>query len=236
MNEQIGADHEYHDEEYVMGWADRFMPTPERVELFNVILSELKSNIPSDGCIVELGIGPGYLADHLLRGMPKIQYYGIDFSLPMLGVAKKRLIPHSDRIIYHQADLVQDNWWESLPIPVDAIVSTWALHDLGRQEYVEVVYKRSAEVLQDGGILLNGDFIKPDKAVHEYERGRFEIYKHIELLHRAGFNNAECLGLFEEEIGSPTPAQNYACVKGVIRKLDLSSKTSTIDQLDPDRL
>lgn len=216
MNEVIGAHHEFHDEEFVAGWADRFVPTPERLELFNVILSELKSRIPPNGCVVELGIGPGYLADHLLRVMPEIQYYGVDFSSPMLDIARQRLRPHSARVAYVQADLVKDNWWTDIPTPVNAIVSTWALHDLGSQENVEVVYKSCAQVLQDGGMLLNGDFIKPDKVIYEYEPGRFEIAKHIAILRRVGFKNAECLVVLEEEIESPTSAQNYACFNGVV--------------------
>lgn len=216
MNKVIGAHHEFDDEDYVEGWTDRFVPTPDRLELFNIILSELKSHIPPNGRVVELGIGPGYLADHLLRAMPGIQYHGIDFSSPMLDIARQRLRPHSARITYVKAGLVKDQWWMGIPKPVNAIVSTWALHDLGSQENVEVVYKNCAEVLQNGGMLLNGDFIKPDKATHEYEPGRVEIAKHIKILLRVGFKNAKCLVLLEEEIESPTAAQNYACFKGVI--------------------
>lgn len=216
MNEVIGARHEFHDEEFVVGWADRFVPTPERLKLFNIILAELKSQVSPNGCVVELGIGPGYLADHLLGAMPEIQYYGIDFSSPMLNIARQRLRPHSSRVTYIQADLVKDNWWTDIPSPVNAIISTWALHDLGSQENVEVVYKRCAQVLQDDGMLLNGDFIKPDRAIYEYEPGRFEIAKHIEILRRVGFKSADCLLMLEEEIDSPTAAQNYACFKGVV--------------------
>lgn len=213
MNDVIGAHHEFHDEEFVAGWADRFVPTPERLELFNVILTQLKSRVAPTGCVVELGIGPGYLADHLLRMMPEIQYYGVDFSGPMLDIARRRLKRHSDRVAYIQADLIKDNWWKGIPGPVDAIVSTWALHDLGSQESVEIVYKNCAQALQDGGMLLNGDFIKPDNAIYEYEPGRFEIAKHIAMLRRVGFSSAECLVVLEEEIDSPTAAQNYACFK-----------------------
>ncbi len=216
MNEVIGAHHDFHDEEFVAEWADRFVPTPERLELFNTIFSELKSRIPPNRCVVELGIGPGYLADYLLRVMPEIQYYGVDFSSPMLDIARQRLTPHLARVTYVQADLVKDDWWTNIPTPVDTIVSTWALHDLGSQENVEVVYKNCAQVLQDGGMLLNGDFIKPDKAVYEYEPGRFEIAKHIAMLRQVGFKSAECLVVLEEETESPTAAQNYACFKGVI--------------------
>jgi SAM-dependent methyltransferase len=189
-------------------------PTPERMALFNVILSELKTRISPTGCVVELGIGPGYLADHLLQQMPEIQYYGVDFSSPMLDIARQRLRQQSARVTYVQADLIKDNWWADILTPVNAIVSTWALHDLGSPENVEVVYRSCAQVLQDDGILLNGDFIKPDRAIYEYEPGRFEIAKHLAMLQRVGFKSTECLVVLEEEIESPTAAQNYACFKG----------------------
>ena len=108
---------------------------------------------------------------------------------------------------------MKEKWWTNISTPIDAIVSTWALHDLGSPKNIEAVYKSCAQVLQDGGVLLNGDFIKPDKAKYKYEPGRFEIAKHISILQRVGFKNAECLLVLEEEIESPTAAQNYACFK-----------------------
>lgn len=216
MNLIIGAQHEFHDRAFVEGWADRFAPTPERIELFDVMLSELKTVLSPDGCIVELGIGPGYLADHLLHALPHIQYHGIDFSNPMLNISRRRLKPYAPRIKFSQADLIKDTWWENLSEPANAIVSTWALHDLGSQEHVASVYNDCAQTLRAGGIFLNGDFIKPDNAIHEYEPGRFEIAKHVSLLRSAGFDAAECLVVLEEEIEAPTAGQNYACFKGVV--------------------
>jgi hypothetical protein len=134
----------------------------------------------------------------------------------MIDIARQRLQQHSNRASFVQADLVRDRWWTDIPTPVRAIVSTWALHDLGSQENVEVVYESCAQVLEQDGILLNGDFIKPDEAIHEYEPGRFEIARHLEILRRVGFKSATCVVVLEEEIESPTAAQNYACFKGVV--------------------
>jgi len=215
MTEIVGAQHEFHDAEFAIEWADRFVPTPERLALFDLVLSELNSRIPARSCVVELGIGPGYLADHVLRAMPEIQYCGIDFSRPMLDIARDRLRTHSPRVTCLQAELVTDTWWEDVSAPINAIISTWALHDLGSRENVEVVYKGCAQALQDGGIFLNGDFIKPEKTRYEFEPGRFGIKEHLALLQRVGFDTAECLESFEEELESPTAAQNYACFKAV---------------------
>jgi len=215
MNDVIGAQHQFHDNEYAAEWADRFVPSPSRLQLFNIIFSELKAQIPSNGCVVELGIGPGYLADHLLRKMPEVHYWGVDYSLPMLNIAQERLWLHSNRVSFVQADLVKDRWWTAIPTLVNAFVSTWALHDLGSQKNTELVYQNCKRALQDGGLLLNGDFIKPGKTVYDYEPGRFEIARHIEILRKVGFNNADCLMVLEEEFESPTAAQNYACFKGI---------------------
>lgn len=211
----IGADHEFHDKEFVIDWANRFVPTPERLKLFNIILSELRELIPENGHVVELGIGPGYLAKYLLESMPEIKYHAIDFSSPMLEIASNRLTHYSSRITYTQTDLIKDAWEELLTFPVDAIVSTWTLHDLGNPDNVESVYTRSARLLSNNGILLNGDFIKPEGASQDFEAGRFQIGKHLDMLKNAGFSNTECLVLLEEEIESPTAAQNYACFKAV---------------------
>jgi hypothetical protein len=108
---------------------------------------------------------------------------------------------------------VRDAWEESASRPAHAIVSTWALHDLGSPENINTVYGRSYRALASGGLLLNGDFIKPVGAAQEFEGGRFYVSRHLELLGNAGFSNASCLSFFEEEIETPTSAQNYACIR-----------------------
>ena len=178
-------------------------------------MSELQCLIPEGGRIVELGIGPGYLASYLLEVMPTVEYCGIDFSRPMLEIASARLGHHSSRVTFTQADLVQDDWENIIARPIDAIISTWALHDLGSQNNVNTVYEKSAKTLGCKGVLLNGDFIKPDGTTHEFEAGRFKIARHLEMLRNVGFRDVECLALLEEEIESPTPAQNYACFKAL---------------------
>ena len=213
MTPIVGADHEFHDPEYAADWAGRFEPTPDRLALFDLMLSELRGRVPPDGRIVELGIGPGYLAAHLLHALPAVRYEAVDFSRPMLDIAARRLRPHADRVAFTQIDLLADGWWEALDGPVDAIVSTWALHDLGGQDKVEHVYAGCAKALGNRGLVLNGDFIKPAGARHEYEPGRFPISTHLDMLRRVGFETAECLRVFEQELEAPTPAQNYACFR-----------------------
>lgn len=212
LAEIVGALHEFHDADFVRGWADRFQPTPERLELFDLILSQITALYVDAPHVVELGIGPGYLARHILQRAPELSYEGVDFSAAMFAIAKETLAGQLDRLVLTQADLTVADWPTKLSRTPDAIVSTWSLHDLFSPEAVGQVYARCFETLLPGGVLVNGDFIKPDGTALEFEGGRFEIDIHLDLLQQAGFADPQCLKLFEHEIKAPTASNNYACL------------------------
>jgi len=161
-----------------------------------------------------LGIGPGYLADFLMEHLPEATYEGLDFSEAMLEIARERTAQYNERIHFTQADLVRDNWTAQLKKAPKVIVTTWALHDLFEKKNIAKVYQSAFEVLPKGGILLNGDFIKPETSTYEYEGGRIKPSEHMELLQVAGFRNFACLAKFEVSVEQPTTANNYACFKG----------------------
>jgi ubiquinone/menaquinone biosynthesis C-methylase UbiE len=158
---KIEAIHDFHSKEYVTQWADRFQVTPIRQKLFQHMGDILQNAINGTGTVLELGIGPGYLAHYLLGRFSKLKYVGLDFSSGMLEISKKNLEPYSSRLSFIQADLTKDDWIHLLNEKCDAIVSTWALHDLGSEANINRVYKNSLSVLKFEGLLINADFIKP---------------------------------------------------------------------------
>lgn len=212
LAEIVGALHEFHDAEFVRGWADRFQPTPERLDLFDLILAQITGLGLDAPHVVELGIGPGYLARHILQRAPDLTYEGVDFSKAMFAIAQETLSDHLNRLVLTGADLTDANWPHKLSRTPDAIISTWSLHDLFSPEAVGHVYARCFETLRPNGVLVNGDFIKPDGTTLEFEGGRFEIGQHLDLLRQAGFADPQCLKHFEHNIETPTAAQNYACL------------------------
>jgi SAM-dependent methyltransferase len=208
----VGAQHEFHDASFVQGWADRFTPSPARLALFDMILAEIRQLPASDPNVLELGLGPGYMARHILERHQTLRYEGLDFSAVFFEVAKRTLGELAARVTFTNADLTDQSWPVCLARSPHAIISTWALHDLGSQQAVADVYARCFETLPKGGVLVNGDFIKPDGTAWDYEAGRFEIARHLELLRQAGFASPVSLHHFEPEIDAPTAAQNYACL------------------------
>jgi SAM-dependent methyltransferase len=211
----VGVLHEFHDAAYARDWANRFTPSPSREALFATMLEVLERHRLPHPRVVELGIGPAYFAERLLRQRPDLQYEGLDFSQPMLDLAAERLRPFGQRVTLTTGDLVQGDWTKRVQGPVGAIVSTWALHDLGAEERTAKVYADCYRLLEPGGILLNGDFVKPEDTAHDYEPGRFTVQRHLELLADAGFSGCQCLGFWEKELKAPTTAHNYACLLAV---------------------
>ena len=212
MSGYVGAEHEFHDAAFVRGWADRFVPTAPRLELFDLILEQVtKPTVPSNH-VVELGIGPGYMAHHILERNDTMTYEGVDFSDVMFDIARETVGEAIARVTLTSANFMDNSWPATLSQQPGAMISTWALHDLGGQQAVADVYARCFETLPPGGVLVNGDFIKPVGTTFEYEPGRFPVARHLELLADACFSDPQCLALFETNIEDPTAGQNYACL------------------------
>jgi SAM-dependent methyltransferase len=207
----VGATHKFHDEAYAEGWADKFRLSPERLQSFEKI-GDLVSGIAGmNGKFLELGTGPGYLAEYLLTRFDSIKYHCVDFSEPMIQIAERRLGGFSPTPRFIRADLTND-WAVKVSANYDAIVTTWALHDLGSRQYIHNLYLNAKKVLAPGGLLVNVDFIKPEGVDREYEHGRLSVSEHLELLQQSGYTDAWCAGNYEINILTPTPSNNYSCI------------------------
>jgi cyclopropane fatty-acyl-phospholipid synthase-like methyltransferase len=210
----VGATHEFHSVEYARWWSERFEVTPERRDCFEHLADLLAPSLKSESVVLELGIGPGYLAQHLLRRFTKIRYCGLDYSAAMLEIAKARLAEFSPRIALQRIDLTAAEWEKSVCGPFAAIVSTWALHDLGREDLIGSVYEAARSLLHEGGVLVNVDFIRPAAIDRSFEGGRLLASAHVALLKKAGFFEVACSKEFAVDLDNPTSASNYACLKG----------------------
>ena len=54
--------HDFHDPGYSNEWAEKVEPTTARLELFNTILKQIEKIDQQKYSVLELGIGPEYLA------------------------------------------------------------------------------------------------------------------------------------------------------------------------------
>lgn len=175
--------------EWAAGLQTRF---PERAEVMQQIIAQLKALPFPVPQVVELGPGPGLLAELLLRELPQMSYIGLDSSELLLNYARDRLVSFGQRAKLIQTDLNADDWLNQLPAEIHAIISLQALHDLGDESHIDRIYGLARRLLVPGGLLLNADFIVPPGQDNPEQPGRRSIPRHLELLRGHGFERVAC--------------------------------------------
>ena len=132
---------------------------PHYEELQDELIRLLPIAREGTGLVVDLGGGSGRLAEKLLERFPKIDVVVVDQSEPFLALAERRMERFADRGRCVQSRL-QDHWENSLPRPPNALVSMSAIHHLEPAEK-QSLYRRCFDALAPGGVLLNGDEVRP---------------------------------------------------------------------------
>ncbi|MFI6172327.1 class I SAM-dependent methyltransferase [Nocardia sp. NPDC051052] len=126
---------------------------PDREIMFAVIADAVAANTDrADPLVLDVACGPGSLGARIRERLPQARVIGIDADPVLLELARTA----------YGFDLVDRNladpaWTADLPAePIDAFVSTTALHWLGADQ-LAALYAQSAKLLRPGGVLLNGD-------------------------------------------------------------------------------
>ncbi|MEV6397008.1 class I SAM-dependent methyltransferase [Streptomyces sp. NPDC051907] len=112
--------------------------------------------------VLDLGSGPGALAARLARRMPAADVLAVDADPLLLELGSSHYGP---ALRYVEAEIGAPGWLDGLALgrPVDAAVSTTALHYLG-EAALGRVYGDLARQMRPGGVLVNGDHIALDAA------------------------------------------------------------------------
>ncbi|MER6995222.1 class I SAM-dependent methyltransferase [Streptomyces sp. NPDC000410] len=112
--------------------------------------------------VLDLGSGPGSLAARLAGRLPAAEVLAVDADPLLLELGSAHYGP---ALRYVEAVIGEPGWLDALGLdrPVDAAVSTTALHYLG-EHTLRRVYRELAGRLRPGGVLVNGDHIGPDAA------------------------------------------------------------------------
>ena len=112
----------------------------------------------AEGLLVDAGGGSGRFVERFLRHFDKSRAILVDQSESFLALAEQRLRPMADRVELKLAKL-QDDWFSATDPPA-AIVSMSAIHHLDPAEKREF-YARCLRCLKPGGVLINGDEVRP---------------------------------------------------------------------------
>jgi SAM-dependent methyltransferase len=137
---------------------------PEREERFTALIDAVAEAAGHpEPLVLDLGCGPGSLSVRLLDRLPGATVIAVDADPLLLALGRAAW---GDRPGLRFADLdLRDPGWAAqlgLDRPVDAVVSTTALHWLPAAA-LAALYAEVATVLRPGGLLLDGDHLREDE-------------------------------------------------------------------------
>ena len=147
--------------------------------------------------ILELGCGPGRLAERLLATVAHLHYTGVDISPPFLNFARQRLATYTHQVQLCEADLNDATWPEQIASlgnngRFHAIISLQSLHDVGDEAAISRVYGLAKELLVPGGFLLNADLVVEEGEELPNNPGRRSISRHLDMLRQQGYHSVAC--------------------------------------------
>lgn len=189
---------------------------PKYTEIHNLVVQLVDFPKENKLTILDLGIGTGQTAFHLLKKFPNTRLDGIDISQKMIGQAKIRLKYFLDKITFSEQDIkdlvIKDKH--------DVCVAVLSIHHLNEKQKLKL-FKKIFDNLNENGIFVIGDIIKfnSEKVTKEKEEewrnfliknigekdGQywFENYQEedlpssvsnqLEWLKQAGFKDVKCI-------------------------------------------
>lgn len=103
--------------------------------------------------VLELGSGPGFLAQCLLRDHASITYVALDFSAAMHRLAAARLAAFDGRITFVERSFRAVSWEADLGT-FDGVVTNQAVHELRHKRHHHALHAAVRRILRAGGIYL----------------------------------------------------------------------------------
>jgi SAM-dependent methyltransferase len=125
---------------------------PWRAQIRTAFAALLRDALTPPLRILELGPGPGLLAEVILTTCQVERYTLFDFSPPMLEMCRQRLGDHA--IDFVLGDFKQENWTKALSPPLDAVVTMQAVHELRHKRHAPHLYSQLRPLLRPGGMLV----------------------------------------------------------------------------------
>lgn len=187
---EVPSDHDFFDPAYVRHWTESIgRYRPERKRLFEVFAAEAARIEKGALSVFELGCGPGFLAEALLKNCEIARYTLLDFSPHMLELSRHRLAKFQERTVFIQADFKKADWTEAVPAGFDLVVSLQAVHELRHASRIPKLYAQLYSLLVPGGTILICDHVNSSSHSGHRAAHFMTVEEHLSTFKKVGFIN-----------------------------------------------
>jgi len=181
---------DWHSVAEVEAWsaaADRKRPWRSQ---FRDAIAGYVAALGSGARVLELGSGPGLLAENVLARCPGLAGYTLlDFSEPMLALSRDRLSRFSSASFLCE-DFRADAWVERVGAPFDCIVSMQAIHEARHKRHAPSLYRRIRRAIRTPGLVLICDHTPLDESARSQSLYMTES-EQVQALTAGGFMGVE---------------------------------------------
>ena len=164
---------------------------PWRTEFFDCFAAALGSQSPPVSRVLELGSGPGFLAQRLLAVLPSVSYVALDFSPAMHQLAARRLGALAQRVQFVERSFLDAEWTAGLG-EFDAVVTHQAAHEVRHKSRASTLHSQVARLLRPGGAYLVCDHFAGEGGMKD-DQLFMSVEEQRAALHAAGFAKVEQL-------------------------------------------
>jgi len=170
-------------------WERTAQARPGRAEIFHAFARELGALGTRNLTVLELGSGPGFLADYLLGALPGIRLTLLDFSAPMHHLARARLGQRAGDVTHLERNFKEPGWSLGMG-PFDAVITNQAVHELRHKRHAARLHTAVENLLRIGSPYLVSDHFFGEGGL-----GNDQLYmtvaEHRDALLHAGFSQVE---------------------------------------------
>ncbi len=186
--EDVPSPIDFHDPAQAAAWvAETVRKRPARPLFFQAFTGALTERFDKPFTVLELGSGPGHLAEQVLQACPDATYTALDFSPAMHDVARERTAANAERITFVERDFRQADWMEGLG-KFDAVITMQAAHETRHKSRLQGLMAQAKGLLTPFGVLLYCDHYAEEESELFVGKGR-----QLALLRRAGFKDVHRL-------------------------------------------
>ena len=184
---------DFHDPAVAVAWTEGVMrKRPWRTTIFDHFAAIVGAAPIARARVLELGSGPGFLAEQLLARCPSIARCTLlDFSEAMLEQSRRRLERYQDRTEFLRADFKSDSWPSLVGAPVDFVVSLQAVHELRHKRHAARLYAQLAPLLGPCAEVLICDHLPSGAHTPRHRVLYMTVEEKLEALTGAGLVDAK---------------------------------------------
>ena len=168
-------------------WARAAQSRPGRESVFHAFATELRGLDTNEPHVLELGSGPGFLAEYLLHAIPDIRLTLLDFSRAMHDLARARTGEAVRQVQFLERNFKDSNWTDGLG-PYDAIITNQAVHELRHKRHAGALHSQVRHLLRSGAPYLVCDHFCGDGAMSD-DQLYMTIAEQNHALEDAGFSD-----------------------------------------------